>query len=385
MRILYLTPFKIEDNVASSGTVVSVRKALVDAGNQVTTIDNLKVPILYSLTLKIISKITGKHIDVNREPYVLKHMAKEIEKRAINLEYDVVFSQTSILCAYYRGDKKIVFYTDASFGGMMDYYWNPNEWLRLNIKHGNTIEEKALKNCSRAIYASQWAADTAVKCHGASPEKCVVINRGANIYHKYTAADIKKYILNRDCVKGDGPIKFLFVGRDWVRKGGSIILDTVKMLNDEGIASKIIIVGCNPDIPGELSKYVEKVGYLNKAIREENERLQNLFLTSDFYFQPSRQECQGIAYTEASAFGLPVIATDTGGVSGAVTEHNGRLLSVDATAKDYTAVVKEYYKKPDKYIKLAEDTFEFYCEYLNWNSVGKRLTQVLEDVLREGQ
>lgn len=155
------------------------------------------------------------------------------------------------------------------------------------------------------------------------------------------------------------------------------------MLNSEGIDSKLIIVGCNPDIPSELEKYVEKVGYLNKTIETENLRLQELYLTSDFYFQPSRQECQGIAYTEAGAFGLPVIATDTGGVRGVVTEQNGCLLQLTATANDYVSVIKYFCGNPDKYKKLAESSYNYYIDNLNWGNVGKRLTQVLEDTLAE--
>lgn len=73
---------------------------------------------------------------------MLKKMSKEIERRSRTVEYDAVFSQTSVLCSYYRGEKPIVFYTDASFGGMLDYYWNPNDWVTFNLKHGNEVEKK---------------------------------------------------------------------------------------------------------------------------------------------------------------------------------------------------------------------------------------------------
>lgn len=218
MNILYITPFKIDEENASSGTVNSVRQALIDAGNTVFTIDNLKVPVLYSFFVKVVCKLSGKHIDINREPYVLKQMNKEIEKRALEFDYDIVFSQTSILCAYYRGSKKIVFYTDATFGGMLGYYWDADKWMSISLKHGNEVERAALCKCDKAIYASAWAVDTAVKCHGASRDKCVVINRGANVHHDYSFDDIKRFIDNRSCIKKNSPLNFLFVGRDWIRK-----------------------------------------------------------------------------------------------------------------------------------------------------------------------
>lgn len=34
MKLLYITPYKVSDGGVSSGTVVSVMQALVDAGNE---------------------------------------------------------------------------------------------------------------------------------------------------------------------------------------------------------------------------------------------------------------------------------------------------------------------------------------------------------------
>ena len=57
MKILYITPYKINDNGVSSGTVVSVKNALIDAGNEVTVIDDLHIPKWFSFFLKIVSKL----------------------------------------------------------------------------------------------------------------------------------------------------------------------------------------------------------------------------------------------------------------------------------------------------------------------------------------
>ena len=383
MKILYITPYKINDNGVSSGTVVSVKNALIDAGNEVTVIDDLHIPKWFSFFLKIVSKLSSKQTDILREPYVLKKMASEIEKRSKNLDFDAVFSQTSVLCAFYKGKKPIVFYTDASFGGMLDYYWNPKDWASFSLKHGNLVEKMALENCNRAIYASQWATNTAIKCYGIDPQKCVVINRGANIYHGLKMNDIRKWVENRACVTSKGEYRFLFVGRNWERKGGPLALEIVTLLNQMGYHSRLIVVGFKPVINDSQKKYIELIGFLDKSIPTENERLQNEFLKSDFYLQPSKQEAQGIAYTEASAFGVPVIATNTGGVSGVVTERNGFLLETDDTANEYVKKILPVLTDKEMYKSLAMNTFAFYQDSLNWGSVGKRLTATVEEAIEE--
>ena len=53
MKLLYITPYKINDSGVSSGTVVSVKQALIDAGNEVIVIDNLHIPKIFVLSMKV--------------------------------------------------------------------------------------------------------------------------------------------------------------------------------------------------------------------------------------------------------------------------------------------------------------------------------------------
>lgn len=381
MRILYITPYSIHDNIVSSGTVVSVKNALEKAGNNVVVIDGLPISLWQKIKKKLIRIVLKKEYDPYREPVVLKRMNKVILKRAANVEYDIVFSQTSVLCAYYTGSEPIVFYTDASFGGMLNYYADPKTWYKPNLNKACETERLALKNCSKAIYASQWAINSAIKYHEALPDKCVAINRGANIEHNYGEQDIQNAIECRNVITEDSYYKFLFVGRDWERKGGPLALEVVKILNSMGYQSKLIVVGCKPNINEADSKFIESIGFLNKANKEENIKLQSLYLYSDFYLQPSKQEAQGIAYTEASAFGLPVFAADTGGVSGVVTEENGCLMKLNDSAETYAIKIKKMIDIKDEYRKLSIGAFNFYEEKLNWSNVGMRLTIELDRLL----
>ena len=50
-------------------------------------------------------------------------------------------------------------------------------------------------------------------------------------------------------------------------------------------------------------------------------------------------DCTPIALCEAAAYGIPVIASDVGGVSTIVTEGNGRLMPPGSSADDYTTAV----------------------------------------------
>lgn len=382
MKILYLTPFSINDTIAQSGTAINIKKALELCGNEVYLIDSLKSNLVEVFIAKILKRLTGKEFDIMRTPFVLKRYVKQINKCKSNLNYDVIFSSTSLLCAYLKDSKPIVFYTDATYGGMMNYYWDEKKWMKCSVKYGMAIEKAAINNCTIAIYASNWAVNTAVKFHQADSNKCVAINRGANVDHSFNDQDIQNYMQNRNiCNSEKKNYRMLFVGRDWKRKGGDIALAIVKLLSKKGYKSKLVVIGCDPDLSEEDKMFVENIGFLRKDNNEEKRRLEELFVTSDLYLQPSRQEAQGIAYAEASAFGLPVVAVNTGGVSDIVTEKNGMLFDMNDSLDIYVERIIKLLNNPDEYKKLCISALQFYKETLNWKAVGYRITKLLESVV----
>lgn len=77
-------------------------------------------------------------------------------------------------------------------------------------------------------------------------------------------------------------------------------------------------------------------------------------LESDFLLLPTRAESYGIVFCEASAFGIPSITTDVGGVSGVV--HNGKngyTLPYSANGHDYAHMIAEVWSDEKRYSELS--------------------------------
>src|SRR5436190_335365 len=76
----------------------------------------------------------------------------------------------------------------------------------------------------------------------------------------------------------------------------------------------------------------------------QRRQLEKLFETSDFLLLPTRSECYGMVFCEASAYGLPSITTDTGGISGAVKDgENGFMLPLSARGQEYAEAIAKVY------------------------------------------
>lgn len=69
--------------------------------------------------------------------------------------------------------------------------------------------------------------------------------------------------------------------------------------------------------------------------------LYDILYRSHFLILPTEFEAFGIVFCEASAYGMPSIAANVGGVSQPIREgKNGFLLSPNATAEEYAEKIK---------------------------------------------
>ncbi len=134
----------------------------------------------------------------------------------------------------------------------------------------------------------------------------------------------------------------------WERKGGQIVLETLNILKKKSIPVHLTIIGSRP--PGYIEGKndvadITVIPFINKHVEAEAEQLYNIFLNSDFLLLPTRAECAGDVFCEASAFGVPSITTNTGGVSTYVEDGvNGFALPLTAAAFDYAEKIQQLFK-----------------------------------------
>src|SRR6202000_1447998 len=110
------------------------------------------------------------------------------------------------------------------------------------VRLGNDQEKHALKTAALATFPSNWAANTAVSRYGADQSKIDVIPWGANLPREIAQEDVDAAIARRPTDR----CNLVFLGRDWVRKGGQLLVETVEALNRNGLPTRATIIGCAP-------------------------------------------------------------------------------------------------------------------------------------------
>jgi glycosyltransferase involved in cell wall biosynthesis len=290
---------------------------------------------------------------------------------------NAVLSPGTIPVAFLPGKLPLVIYADATHRLLFNTYPAYENLSQLTRRHGDSIESNAYQRASVLVFASQWAADSAIKDYGADPAKVHVVPFGANLENSPARSVVEQTIAARSRVQ----MRLLFIGVEWERKGGPVAMAVTRHLNDMGIPTHLTIIGCSPEVGSAERPYVTVLGFIGKD-SEGKHRIHEELAKSHFLIVPSSAECYGLVYCEASAFGVPAIARNVGGVSSAVRDgQNGKLFMRADSPSAIAQWAASCFRNYETYRKLALSAHAEYEAHLNWKVAGERLEKIIQSVI----
>lgn len=339
-------------------------------------------PLKEKLTLKLVRKskryyyklFQNKHYEKDADLLTLQNYSNQVSKKLAVTKADIVFSATIRPIVYLECKQPIVFWADATCAGLVDFYPQYNNLCQESLENWHMMERLALQKCKLAIYASEWAAQTAIEHYNADPAKVKVVPFGANIDSYRTFGEIKDLIESRPSNK----CKLLFLGVDWDRKGGDIALKVTEELNNLGLNTELTVVGCQPIVEGSLPSFIKPLGFITKSTTEGKERINQLLAESHFLILPSKAECYGVVFCEANSLGVPCISRKVGGIPTIIKPNiNGYLFDVNADITEYCNYIVHLFDNYADYKNLALSSFKEYQSRLNWSVAGKTVKNLL--------
>ena len=376
MRIAYVTIFDPSDIHAWSGLGVHILRSLRSSGLQTETIGKLRYQFdfIYKIKEVLYPRLLSKTYLMLWDPILLKVFARQVERALAAIDCDLLFSIWTNPIAYLRTEKPIVFWGDATFAGRMNFDPRYCNLCAETIRSANRAEQLALSKCRLAIYASEWAANTAIQYYDVDPAKVKVVPFGANLNCSRSMQDIERIIPN----KNPEVCRLLFVGVDWFGKGGDVALKVAGQLNRRGLRTELHVVGCNP--PVELPDFAKPYGFVSKASEQGRQLLDDLFSQAHFLIVPSRAEAFGVVFAEASSFGVPSLATKVGGIPSAIRDGvNGQTFAAGELPDAYCDYIERLWSSKEEYARLAMSSFREYTERLNWGTSGRRVNELLQE------
>jgi glycosyltransferase involved in cell wall biosynthesis len=385
MKLAYVTTFDAKSLASRenwSGIGYYIAQALKNQCMTMEYIGPLKDPITPQAIRKLKSRyyklFHQKNYQKDADPSTLKNYASQVAKKLNSTKSDIVFSATVNPIAYLECKQPIVFWADGTFANIQDFYPIYSNLPQEVINDWHRMEELALQKCKLAIYSSDWAAKSAIHDYGADPTKVKVVPFGANIESELTFETVKDAIESRptDCCK------LLFLGVDWVRKGGDIAYQVAQKLNQSGLKTELTIVGCQPLVDEPLPDFVKSLGFISKSTVEGKKQIQNLILESHFLILPSLADCTPIVFCEANSLGVPCLSTTVGGIPTMIhNDVNGRLFHENADISEYCEYISRLFSNYSDYKNLALSSFNEYQSRLNWSVAGKTVQELLTTII----
>jgi glycosyltransferase involved in cell wall biosynthesis len=234
------------------------------------------------------------HVDVN----FFRHQTGIVKRRLAEVKehYDAVLQ----IFAFYRvsdtTDRPCFTYQDGT--------------IATRIRAGNIAlpatspEMRACMQWEHDLYRdlrgvftfSRWLADAFMRDFGVPHSKIVVVGSGLN-FETMPAVVVPRNTEPR----------FLIVGRDFVRKGGQVLLEAFATVRRQIPNAKLVIIG--PSLT-RLPDGATCLGYLGRESPEHVAQLEEEFRRASIYVLPSLYEPFGISLCEAMAHGLPCIGVN---------------------------------------------------------------------------
>lgn len=230
-------------------------------------------------------------------------------------------------------------------------YGNLNLFCKNELERRIIEEEDLVSKAKRVYYMGNWVSNEMKQHYSYMKEKFYSVGGGLNNDFSISQCNKKKN-------------QILFIGIDFERKGGPLVLEAFQILKKKYLKdASLIIVGC------EERKQVDGVVWTGRVGREE---ISELFSASELFCMPSIFEAYGLVFLEALCFGIPVIARNDYEMPYFVKNGvNGYLLENEDAEKLAYYIYLALCDEPMK--KRVLDESKKYIEQYSWNQVAKKI------------
>jgi len=293
--------------------------------------------------------VGGKWAFVHVEDYgqTIGKLTKKIGK--FQMIHDVLSGRFAAQAAIRQGATKIIFGTYHNCPWLpckkgVRYFIFADATMRQLANLGYSHQNRETSRMARLIYGrglrrqsaaghhffcmSQWYAKALQVEHGVPPGQITIVPPSVDT----------NYWVPRSGERAPGPFRVVFVGADFMRKGGDVLMSVTALPEFSQVEWHLVTKSPPSNKAANIHCYT--------GFEADANGLLQLVQNSDVLVLPTRADASSIVTIEAAACGVPSIATQVGGISEIVEDGQSGLLLPEPTAEHLATALRKYLANP---------------------------------------
>lgn len=269
--------------------------------------------------------------------YQFSHAIKELEKKSkIDLFHftdarEALFFNSKIPIVGNVNDTYAIDIKSPSYYRRYYTDWI-SRWLYYSTIH--QLEKITYPRLNAIITNSHFTSNVLISKYSINPNR---------VYTIHKSIDLNLYINPSKMINSDHPPRILFVGGNMQRKGLPTLISAAPQIIETFPNCEFLIVG-KDKAENKLKTITKKIGVNDHFIFlgwKDQQQLIQLYRNANVFVLPSLTEAFGVVILEAMACGIPVIASNVGGIPEIITNgENGITIPPDDSKSLAEVIIK---------------------------------------------
>jgi len=232
-------------------------------------------------------------------------------------------------------------------------------------------EAKVYERAEVIFTMSERLRESFISDFGISPERLVTVHCGPNLDElppPRTAAP-------------DGPPTILFIGRDFERKGGSMLLHAFRVVRDRVPDARLVVVGGRPGGSIAVPNGVEFRGFLSRDTASGRTGMERAYREASVFCVPSRFEPFGTSYVEAMLHGIPCVGPHIWAIPEIIVDGVTGYTVPPTDAEALADALVSLLANPPEAQRMGDAARVRAVETFSWEQIAEKMTAAMDRVL----
>jgi glycosyltransferase involved in cell wall biosynthesis len=294
---------------------------------------------------------------VIRTEYCFKKIRAHLLQRLSREQYLFTFQTQSLFDASVAGTPHFV-YTDHTH--LANLYYPGKVRTPMASAAWRELEKSIYQNASKNFTMSSHISRSLIEQYGCARAQVECVFAGSNAPADYVGNTGRERFAHK---------KILFVGVDWERKGGPVLLEAFRKVRRSHPTAELIIVGCSPEVSMAGCRVVGRVPLEDVA---------NFYRSASVFCLPTTVEPFGFVFLEAFSHGLPIVATNIGAIPDFVQNGRSGYLVDSNDVEQLANRLGELLGDPDRCAAFGARGRALVSNRYTWSSTVERIARHIE-------